>query len=338
MKVKAFEHIVIFHPAAIGDAMLATPVATILKRNFQNARITYWSHESLSPVIKDMCPAVDDFVEYRRGQNIFALTSQLKSLKPDLFIDLSNAPKGKLMAFLSGKFCLRYKKRKDGIEPIRHAADNFVDTIRPIVEVVPTQLFPTICPTGDSVRKIIDSVLPAENGRPIIAVAPGVGRLRPNRAWTPDGFCELIELINSRDAYAVAMIGGSEEVVIATELQNRCSEIPLINLCGTLTLAQTASFLKGCSAVVSADTGPAHIAVAVGTPVVGLYGPTALTRSGPYGYLDFAVDKRDECKCQYKKHCTLTNEDTAGVCMSRITAMMVYEQLKRILSNPRVTI
>ncbi len=337
MKVKAFEHIVIFHPAAIGDAMLATPVATILKRNFQNARITYWSHGSLSPVIKGMCPAVDAFVDYRRGQNIIALTNQLKSLKPDLFIDLSNSPKGMAMAFFSFTPALTYKKRKDGVAPIRHAADNFVDTIKPLVEIVPEKLFPTIFPNEENVRKVFDSVLPATSTTVprIIALVPGVGRLRPNRAWTVDGFRDLFKLIKNHGSYDVALVGGSEEVELAGELEQLCPE-GLINLCGKLDLAQTATFLKGCSAVVSADTGPAHIAVAVGTPVVGLYGPTALSRSGPYGFLEFSIDKRDECKCQYKKHCSLTNESSAGACMSIITANEVHEQLTRILSIRQV--
>jgi heptosyltransferase-1 len=330
--MKSPNHIVIFHPAAIGDAMLATPVASILKRNFQTAHISYWTHSSLKPIIKDMCDSVDDFVDYKRGQNIFSLSSQLKVLKADLFIDLSNSSKGKLMPFFSGTRALHYKKRPDGVKPIRHAADNFVDTIRSSVTNIPEHLFPTVFPPMALIESIKDQFFKDENeGSCIIGIVPGVGKIRPNRAWSLNGFIELINKLTTDNSVIPVLIGGPDETDLGMQIESSING-KLLNLCGKLDLAQTAAVLKQCRLVVSGDTGPAHIAVAVGTPVVGLYGPTAVERSGPYGNLDLVIDKQNNCRCQYEKQCRFTPQGTAGDCMTQITTGDVMDKIEQVRS------
>ena len=329
--MKSLNHIVVFHPAAIGDAMLATPVASILKRNFQSAHISYWTHSSLKVIIKDMCPSVDDFVDYKRGQNIFSLSSQLKALKADLFVDLSNSSKGKLMPFFSGTRALHYKKRPDSVTPRRHAADNFVDTIRSSVTDIPEQLFPTVFPQETLVESLKKEFFGEQNGESlIVGIVPGVGKIRPNRAWTINGYIELIDRLTENKSVIPVLIGGPDETDLGSQIENK-TDGKVLNLCGKLNLAQTAAVLKQCRVVVSGDTGPAHISVAVGTPVVGLYGPTAVERSGPYGNLQLAIDKQSNCRCQYEKQCRFAPEGTAGDCMNLITTGDVMDKIKQVL-------
>ncbi|MDZ4835805.1 MAG: glycosyltransferase family 9 protein [Candidatus Melainabacteria bacterium] len=331
--MKNLNHIVVFHPAAIGDAMLATPVAAILKRNFPDAHISYWTHGSLKIIINDMCPSVDDFVDYKRGQNIFSLSSQLKALKADLFIDLSNSTKGKLIPFFCGTRALHYKKRADGVKPVRHAADNFVDTIRSLVTDIPEQLFPTVFPQTDLLEVSKQQFFQGLNeSRTIVGIVPGVGKIRPNRAWTVDGVVELIERLNSNDSNFPVLLGGSDERDLGAEIEKR-TQGKVVNLCGKLDLAQTAAVLKQCRLVISGDTGPAHIAVAVGTPVIGLYGPTAVERSGPYGNLDLAIDRQSNCRCQYEKQCRFSPEGTAGDCMRQITTGDVMDKIELVMNR-----
>lgn len=326
------ENIVIFHPAAIGDAMLATPVSAILKRNFPESRITYWSHESLKPVI-DMCPAVDAFSTYQKG-NAFKLASNLKVLRPDLFVDLSSNPlKGKLMAFLTAIKTVHYKKKPDGVEPIQHAVDNFIDSVRPIVQDIPTGLFPTIFPTEAATKAVRERLYSLNaNKNPLIAVVPGVGSVRPNRSWQSENWIALIDRILYAGTHTPVLVGGKDEVKLAERIKGKCHH-SLINLCGQLDLKETATLLKECDVVVSADTGPAHIAVAVGTPVVGLYGPTRAERSGPYGCDQFLISKSSDCQCMYEKECKLTRKGTAGDCMAKINIMDVWLNIDRAMNS-----
>src|SRR5271170_948487 len=99
----AFGNILIFHPSAIGDAMLASPVTKTLKLNFPGATITYWSHESLRQLIFGLCPSVDDYMDFSKETSIFALIKAVRLFKPDLFVDLSNSRRGTVMShFISG--------------------------------------------------------------------------------------------------------------------------------------------------------------------------------------------------------------------------------------------
>jgi heptosyltransferase-1 len=330
----SFGTIVVFHPAAIGDAMLATPVATTLKLNFPSAHLTYWSHPVLRPLLLGLCPAIDDFVDYNRTHNIFQMAKQYDQLRPDLFVDLSNSTRGKTMTMFSRAKILRYEKEGSHVRPIQHATTNFLDTIAPICPELPQPLFPTIFPDALAIE-VVQRVL-AENGfgpQPLIAIVPGVGKHRPHRAWLLDGWVYLIDHILAQEKYVPVLIGGAEEeelcAHLASEVQGRT-----LNLAGKLNLSETAAVLKRSRAALSGDTGPAHLAVAVGTKVIGLYGPTHVERSGPYGCQLSCVSQTRSCRCVGLKYCQYAPADGPGECMHRIMLPEILERLDHILNSP----
>src|SRR5580658_11315031 len=118
--MRSFGNIVVLHPGAIGDVMLATPVATTLKLNFPGAKLTYWTHGGLRPILLGPCPAIDEVVDYKRDDNLFQLGKMLESLRPDLFIDLANSTKSRAMTWLSHTKILRYEKEPPHTRPIKH--------------------------------------------------------------------------------------------------------------------------------------------------------------------------------------------------------------------------
>ena len=130
--MRSFGNIVVFHPAPIGDAMLATPAASALKLNFPASKLTYWTHPELRPILLGLCPAIDEVVDYDRDANVFQLGKTFESLKPDLFVDMSNSPKSRAMTWLSRAKIVRYEKESPNIRPIKHAVVNFLDTVRPL--------------------------------------------------------------------------------------------------------------------------------------------------------------------------------------------------------------
>ncbi len=321
------QHIVIFHPAAIGDSMMASPVAMVLKNYFPDAKITYWSHSSLRPLILDMCPYIDQFLDFKK-ENVFRLLTQLKGTKCDLFIDLSSSLRGSVLsAFGAGRALRMTKKKKDDIA-FGHMVDNFLDAIRPLCPQLPERLFPTL-----DLEKFPQSSLSPDvvllKGRKenLIGIVPGVGKLRPNRAWPEKNWIELIEFILSSGHFVPVLVGGPEEVDLGLNLSNKFPSC--INLCGKLSLAQTAYVLKLCKIVVSADTGPAHIATAVGTPVLGMYGPTQASRYGPYDCRKDAIDMSDSCKCLYEKACHQNSGEGSGECMKAISTQVVLDRLQK---------
>ena len=329
--MQAFGKILIFHPAAIGDAMIATPVAKTLRLNFPEAKITYWSHPSLRQLIVGLCPSVDEFLDFSREHGVLALRKVLEDAEPDLFVDLSNSNRAKLFTLFSKARVVRYVKRPSSERPIMHAVNNFMEVIEPVCPEVPESLFPTIFPKASAAEILADHT-GAESQKPIIGIVPGVGKSRAHRAWVHDGWLFILKLLQTRATHDVVLIGGDDETSICKELKTE-SESSCINLAGRLTLAQTAAVLKGCQVVITGDTGPAHIANAVGTPVIALHGPTYSARSGPFDYLSLALDESKNCRCIDMKACRFTTAGSPGECMGRIALPDVLEKLDAVLGN-----
>lgn len=327
----SFGNIVIYHPAAIGDAMLASPIAAVLKLNFPAAKITYWSHPELRPLLLGLSPNVDEFVDYSRESGFFDIVRQIERLKPDLFVDLSNSTKTKMLPWFTRVRIVRYRKQHQGAEPIQHAVHNFLETITPICAEYPEQLFPSIFPAALT-SEVMEKVLKGGEPRPFIGIVPGVGRHRPHRAWIPDGWVYLLRHLIDRGTHWPVLIGGPDDAPVAERILEEL-EAGCLNAVGELTLAQTATVLKNCQVVISGDTGPAHLAVAVGTRVIGLYGPTFPARSGPYECGDLTLDQSPACKCHGARSCKVSRPDMPGECMHRIMLPEIIEKVELVIGR-----
>lgn len=322
--MKAPEHIVIFHPAAIGDTVLATPVGFILKRNFPSARLTYWAHPPLAMILTYMFPIIYDWVDYER-RTLSANRSLLKSLNADLFVDLSGSLKGRLIPlFITPS--VHYRKQSRSAGSTQHAVDNFIDTIRPLCKDITGPYFPTLFPGGaeEFVRGTLAQFNTGE--LPLIAIVPGVGNMRPSRAWPYERWRALLDALIRRGSHLPVIIGGADDAQEGERLSNECNG-RAVNLCSKLALNETATLLKQCDLVISGDTGPAHIAVAVGTPVVGLYGPTLSGRSGPYGCEKLILSQEQSCRCPGEKICKYATMGSSGECISKISVEEVLEKI-----------
>lgn len=306
------QRILVYHTAAIGDSVLATPVSVNLKKQFPDAKITYVTHESLIPLLK-LCNAIDDFIPAEAPD----LRSRMQAYKADLTVDLSGSFKSLMKTLLLPGKTVRYTKRQKTM----HVVDNYLDTISSICELTPPEdRFPSLYVSEEQKDKV-RNMLNRDNRR-LLAMVPGVGSLRPHRAWPEEQWVALTKNILWEKDHALILIGGMEERTLCSRIAERTGEF-CFNLAGRLSLAETAAALSVCDVTVSGDTGPAHISVAVGTPVVGLYGPTTLERSGPYGGNELALSVSDKCKCANRKNCVF-NAEGAGKCMNDIRMKLVY--------------
>ncbi len=329
--MNAFANILIFQPAAIGDVMLATPVAKVLKHNYPGAKITFWGHSSLRNILVGFCPYIDEYIDYDRQAGLISLLKTFWSVNCDLFVDLSNSKKGMFIsAFAPGNLrILAYKKQSADAPDKMHAVENFLATVDRICDEIPEPIFPTIFPEVYA-DEMLSDILGDKKEKLLIGVVPGVGKLRPHRAWIPDGWRYLLSALMERQDCLPVLIGGEDEIELGEKLEQDFSG-KCLNLIGKLDLSQTAAVLKRCKVVISGDTGPAHMAVAVGTPVIGLYGPTSPRRSGPYGFEDLVIDQSSACRCVESKYCRVAQVDEPGECMSRIMLLEVLDKLNQVL-------
>ena len=120
------------------------------------------------------------------------------------------------------------------------------------------------------------------NNGPLVAVHPGAGAYSRARIWPVEGFGEvarnLIRAYNAR----IVIVGGPDEVDSAAKLESLIGEGVVLNLAGRTGIHETAAVLERCDLFVGNDSGPMHIAAAMGVPVVAIFGPSNSQAWGPY--------------------------------------------------------
>ena len=116
--------------------------------------------------------------------------------------------------------------------------------------------------------------------RPLVAVHHGLGGWIPSRAWRPEGYARVIETVQERFGGTILLIGGPEERHAASEIASLTST-PVRVLAGETDVSALMAVLSRCDLYVGPDSGPMHLAEALGTPVVSLWGPTNERAWGP---------------------------------------------------------
>lgn len=169
-----------------------------------------------------------------------------------------------------------------------------------------------------------------EFSRPVLAVVPRSSNARRN--WTLEGMARVIDVATGDLGLQPVLVGGDseEELRDARRLEKLCGVPPRVALGGTL--RELAGRLSASDLVLAPDTGPLHMAVALGTPTIGLYGYTDPGRSGPYGrFTDLTVDRfRDPARAGGGR---APSRATRRGRMSRIRAGEVVRKLERAIRS-----
>ena len=166
----------------------------------------------------------------------------------------------------------------------------------------------------------------AEMNRPFIVVVLGTSWESKN--WSDEGYIGLIERILADRNLKVVLVGDSSRAELAATLTEKFQTSDMIDLVGQTSLLQLVSLLKAAAVGVGPDSGPGHVAAAVNTPFVTLFGPTSPQRTAPFGNERFVVDAGLNCTSCYKKNCA----EGENQCMNSILPEAVMEKVALALS------
>jgi lipopolysaccharide heptosyltransferase II len=146
------------------------------------------------------------------------------------------------------------------------------------------------------------------------------------KLWPKKQFAELADMLIGQYDMKIVFTGGIKDYsiiqAITSSMKGRA-----INFAGKTTLTELAALYEKAALVVSTDTGPMHLAAAVGTPVVALFGPTAPWRTGPYGTGHQLIKAELECSPCFKRRCETTD------CMYQISVDQVLKGVQKVLGN-----
>ena len=173
----------------------------------------------------------------------------------------------------------------------------------------------------------------------IVAINPcALAKSRDWRDWTSEGYAAIADYITKELGMTVVLTGGpsSREKNVADRILSLCEEKP-INMVGKTSITELVAILDMARFAIAPDTGPAHIANALGTPVIGLYAATNPERAGPYRYKAYLVNKYPEALETYYQ---LGVSDAPwgkriqnSECMSMISSEEVIKKIDKLLTE-----
>ncbi len=329
----SIKNILIIKPGAIGDLVQLTPVLRALKKRYPDALISLIVGSSVTAELFKYDPYVSETVVYeKRGEHsslrsFFAVWSRLHKKRYDLVINFQRS-NFKTWLLATAAFPCRilvyHKTKAEGV----HAVVNYLETVAPL-GIASSDLVPELH-TGTEDTRFAGAFFTNEGlmGKPVIALNPGASHA-VNR-WGTAQFAALADSLAERLSAKIIIVGGAEDVVLAEEIAARTRSRPLM-MAGKLKLLQLGAILKKCDVLVSGDTGPLHLAVAVGARVVALFGAADPDRTGPLGSGHRVIQAHDvPCVPCRSRRCA---DRVYLECMKKITVQEVYDAVEGMIKT-----
>ncbi len=164
----------------------------------------------------------------------------------------------------------------------------------------------------------------APPGSPFALLNPGAGW--PNKRWPPEWFGAVANRLRARHSLTSLVLWGPGEETLARKVVEASEGAA--RLAPETGIGEMIDIVRAASLFVSGDTGPLHIAAAVGTPIVGIYGPTSPARNGPWDPADVCVSRFAACHCHHRRRCRLPE-----CCLVDISVDEVMDAIDRRLAT-----
>jgi len=325
--------------SAIGDVIHAMPIACALREHFPRAYLA-WAVEQRAGELIENHPTIDRRIVLPRGwlrspAHAWRLRKLLKNLAFDTAIDAQGLTKSAVVAWLSGAKQRIGMGGRWGREISRWLNNELVDTdglhaierglklLEPLGIQSPAVRFDLPALTADqNVAKEIIHGLGLDDG--FVLVASGAGW--PSKLWPVDRHAAVVAYMGHRWNLPSLLIWGNDaeraradQIIAAAKGHARlCPKIALLPLAAVARLARFA---------IGSDTGPLHLAAAVGTPCIGLYGPWPADKHGPYGPQHINLQK------MLLEGTTHQRRRAPSLYMEAIDAGLVFEACDRMMSR-----
>jgi lipopolysaccharide heptosyltransferase I len=308
------ERILLVRLGALGDIVHAIPVAAALRRAFPSARID-WLVGAKHRDLLDLVPVIDRRLAFEDGSALAAIR-ELRQARYETAIDLQGLLKSAILARASGAarvvgFASTYLRERlarpfytevfdpgcgDIYDPreTRHVVQINLGLLQTLGLTVVRPEFPIDRVQSEIARRIAD-----RTGGRYALLNPGAAW--PNKRWPPPRFGAVAAALHAKHGLASVVTWGPGERSIADETVAASCGAAIMT--PPTTIGDLVALARGAMLMISGDTGPTHIATALGTPIVGIYGPTRPSRNGPWSPADAVVSRDTICQCLHLRRC-----------------------------------
>ncbi|MDL2226037.1 lipopolysaccharide heptosyltransferase II [Deltaproteobacteria bacterium OttesenSCG-928-M10] len=342
------DSLLIIKMSALGDVVMTLPALDALRQRYPLARID-WLVESPSAGLLAGHPHLDNVLvsprhslsrlgksgDLKRAGRLFRdFRRELRSVEYDVVLDLQGLFKSGFQTFLARgrrkvgfdrtreKSYLFLNERMPAYDPDRHAALRYLDAAVYLGAEVPNPLPEKYYTPPPEAGAEADSLL-AFGQAPFVVVNPGAKWL--TKRWPVEHWLSLASRLAGETDLKIVVTGGRDDQE-AGRLITLAAGQAAVDLCGRTSLPALAAILERAEAVVTADTGPMHLAAAVGARGLALFGPTRPWRTGPFGgHFEILTPPLDCLGC-LKRQCDRP-------CLETLVPEVVYERLAALLST-----
>jgi len=302
----------------LGDAVMTTPALQRLREAKPQAHITLLTHEKLADLWREH-PSIDTTICFAAGESVFRVANRLRREQFDIAVVFPNSPRSALEVFLARipqrigyarnarrllltralparVGALRMHKRSRAEIEQRIANDASRETFPPTTHHVHDYLqlvgavganadsVPTLLRVSEAEVAAVRSRFNLSGARFLFALNPGA-EYGPAKRWPAERFVETAIQLRERTRCHWLILGSSADRVLTNELTARVvakiGSANVINLAGETSLRELCSVLKASALLVTNDTGPMHVAAALGTRVIVPFGSTSPELTGP---------------------------------------------------------
>lgn len=346
-----FQKILVRATNWVGDAVMSIPALQALRREFPGAHISVLARPWVAGLYGRE-PFCDELIPYdlpRGWKNLrgkWGVASDLRSRKFDCAVLFQNAFEAAALVRMAG-IPLRIGYARDGRSwllthpiPVPRAGEILPHQRFYYLELLKRAKLIQTYSAGASIR-LEGARAAAEKGRehfrrafvdgPVVGVSPGAAYGGAKR-WLPERFAEAaVEVARRRDA-TVAIFGSREELTICELVQQRigAAQQPCVNFAGATPLNEFIEMAAACDVYLSNDSGPMHIASALGVPTVAIFGATDHVATGPTGSHSRIVREPVECSPCLLRECPIDHR-----CMTRVSAERVAEAALELVEIPK---
>ena len=311
---------------AIGDIVHAIPAAAALRAAYPDAIID-WLVDGRHRELLDLVTVIDHVIVLEKPSiaGWVDVTRTLRSRRYDAALDFQGLLKSAVLARASGAprvlgfsiFHLREKTARPFYsESVEAEGGHVVHKNLRLLERLGVRDPAVRFPLASVDSPAAEEVEAQAAGAPIALLNPGGGW--PNKRWDPRRFGEVASFLKEVRGFAPFVLWGPGEQELAASVVAASSGAarlaPPTRLQDLLALSRRARLM------LSGDTGPLHIAAAVGTPIVSIFGPTDPVRNGPWFPEDVSVSRFDACGCHYDRRCHQREWCLDSVSVAEVTA------------------
>ena len=328
----------------IGDVVLSTPVLDALRRRFPHAFLAMLVRPECRDLV-DGHPSLDAILEYdKAGRHRGALGTarfarSLRRYGFDTALVLHPTHRSHWIPWLAGiPVRIGYRRKSPWLltrrlphrkqEGAQHEAAYTLELLRAL-GIMEAPSLPRIPVHPAAVERVEALLAPwALHGAPLVAIHPSASGA--SKRWMPDRFARVADRLAAERGAQICIVAGPADAAAAAMVA--AMRRPALNLAGRLSLAELAALLRRAALLISNDSGPVHVAAAVGTPVVDIFGRNqaglSRRRWGPLGPGHIVLQKDVGCVVCLADKC-----DIEFRCLTSLEADEVYEAAASILSR-----